>query len=310
MPDHPNHQRVDISDEVRQALADGSPMVALETSGLIGSSYPGNLDMVLAVDEEARRNGALPVRIGVINGRARVGLSEDELRVLAQDPAARKLSDRDLAAALVTAAHGGTTVAASLILSTAVGIKIFAVAGIGGVHRGAQTSFDISADLHRFASAPSLVVCAGAKSLLDPALTLEYLETQGIPVIGYLSSDFPGYYTRSTGHPVPTRIDDLHQIAATAELHWQLISDSSVLVTHPIPQEWSIDAGHLNSLVEQALEKAASADATGAALTPFVLAALSEATDGRSVEVNRAVLKSTITVAAQLAVAHATVRTR
>jgi pseudouridine-5'-phosphate glycosidase len=297
-----------VSDEVRTAIEDGGPVVAMETSVVAGGSYPNNLETALAVDRCAREEGAVPARVAVVDGVLRVGVSDTELERLAKAPDDKKISTRDLAVALHGGRTGGTTVSSSLIGTVAAGIRVFAVAGIGGVHRGAEVSFDVSADLTEFARSPVAVVCAGAKSLLDPALTLEYLETAGVPVIGYRSDDFPGYYTRSTGQSVPCRIDDLGHLAAVMHRHWGTVSDSSVLVTHPIEEEWSIDADLLNTMVEDALDEARTAGATGPALTPFVLSAITRATDGRSSLVNRAVLESTTRLAARLAVAEAATR--
>ncbi|WP_231493894.1 pseudouridine-5'-phosphate glycosidase [Nocardiopsis sp. CNT312] len=299
---------VTISDEVRAAVENGGPVVAMETSVVAGGSYPNNLETALAVDQCAREEGAVPARVAVIDGVLRVGVADAELERLAKAAGSGKISTRDLAVALHGGRTGGTTVSSSLIGTVAAGIRVFAVAGIGGVHRGAEVSFDVSADLTEFTRSPVAVVCAGAKSLLDPALTLEYLETVGVPVIGYRSDDFPGYYTRSTGQPVPHRIDDLGDLAAVAHRHWETVSGSSVLVTHPIEEEWSIDAELLNTMVEQALDEARATGARGPALTPFVLSALTEATDGRSSRVNRAVLESTTRLAARFAVAEAASR--
>ena len=296
-----------VSDEVRAAVGTGAAVVAMETSVVAGGSYPHNLETALAVDRCARDEGAVPARVAVIDGALRVGVSDDELERLAKAADSQKISTRDLAVALHGGRTGGTTVSSSLIATVAAGIRVFAVAGIGGVHRGAEVSFDISTDLTEFTRSPVAVVCAGAKSLLDPALTLEYLETVGVPVIGYRSDDFPGYYTRSTGQPVPYRIDDLGELAAVMHRHWGAVSRSSVVVTHPIEEEWSIDADLLNTMVEDALREARATGATGPALTPFVLAAISKATDGRSALVNRAVLESTTRLAARLAVAEAAV---
>ncbi|MEE2039434.1 pseudouridine-5'-phosphate glycosidase [Nocardiopsis sp. CT-R113] len=296
-----------VSEEVRAARADGLPVVALETSVVTGGRYPDNLETALAVDAAAREEGAVPARVAVIDGRFRVGVEDAELERLAAGPVDGKLSTRDLAHALHGGLTGGTTVSSSLIATVAAGVSVFAVAGIGGVHRGAETSFDVSTDLDQFTRSPVAVVCAGAKSLLDPGLTLEYLETVGVPVIGYRSDDFPGYYTRSTGHRVPHRLDRLEDVVGVMHRHWGLVAGSSVLVTHPIAEEWSLDADLLDRLVEEALAEARREGASGAGLTPFVLSAISKATDGRSGAVNRAVLLSTTRLAARLAVAEAEV---
>lgn len=304
----PARSAVVISEEVGAALARQEPVVAMETSVVTGGTYPHNLETTLAVDQCAREEGAIPARVALIDGVLRVGVTDAELELLAKGPVSGKISTRDMAVALHSGATGGTTVSASLIGAVEAGLQVFAVAGIGGVHRGAESSFDISADLTEFSRSPMAVVCAGAKSLLDPALTLEYLETAGVPVIGYQSDDFPGYYTRSTGCPVPHRLDTLEDVVRTAHKHWSLVSSSSVLLTHPISEKWSIDPDLLSSMVERALSEADKVGASGSKLTPFVLEAIARATDGRSALVNRAVLESTTRLAARLAVVEAAVR--
>ncbi|WP_285729278.1 pseudouridine-5'-phosphate glycosidase [Nocardiopsis sp. ATB16-24] len=299
-----------VSEEVGAALACREPVVAMETSVLTGGTYPHNLETALAVDQRARDEGAVPARVALVDGVLRVGVTDTELELLAKGPAEGKISTRDMAVALHNGATGGTTVSSSLVGAVEAGIRVFAVAGIGGVHRGAEVSFDISADLTEFSRSPVAVVCAGAKSLLDPALTLEYLETAGVPVIGYRSDEFPGYYTRTTGCPVPHRLDDLEDVVGVMHKHWAAVSASSVLVTHPISEEWSIDSDLLNSMVASALEEARATGASGPDLTPFVLSAIAQATDGRSALVNRAVLESTTRLAARLAVVEASVRSQ
>ena len=292
---------LEVSDELRAAKVQGLPIVGLETSGITSGTYPHNLEIALAVDASARDEGAVPARVAVIDGQLKIGLNRAELEQLARTEPGVKLSNRDLAVAIAQGLTGGTTVSASLLIAEKAGLAVFAVAGIGGVHRGAEKSFDISADLAQFASSPLAVVCAGAKSLLDPALTIEYLETAGIPVIGYQSDYFPGYYTESTGVKVPHRLDDLADVVRAMHAHWNYVSRSAVLVTHPIAAEWSIDAAELDRLVDEALLAAASSGASGAGLTPFVLSAISHATAGRSVKVNDEVLLSTTRLGAQLA---------
>jgi pseudouridine-5'-phosphate glycosidase len=305
----PGSRGVVVSEEVSAALAERAPVVAMETSVVTGGSHPQNLETALTVDSAARAEGAVPARVAVIGGELRVGVSDDELTALARDSEGRKIGARDLAVALHRGVTGGTTVSAALVGAVRAGIRVFSVAGIGGVHRGAETSFDISHDLVQFTRSPVAVVCAGAKSLLDPSLTLEYLETMGIPVIGFRSDCFPGYYTRSSGHPVPHRLDELADVVDVLHRHWTAVGNSAVLVTQPIEDEWSVDADLLDGLVAGALREATDAGATGSALTPFVLSALSRATKGRSSEVNRAVLVSTTRLAARLAVVEARVRT-
>lgn len=290
-----------ISDEILDAQHSGIPLLGLESSGITGGVYPHNLEIAEAVDQAARDDGVIPARVGVIHGQLRVGLSKADLEQLALAKNAPKISNRDLGISVAQKITGGTTVSASLHIAAQIGIAVFAVAGIGGVHRGAETSFDVSADLAQFTRSSIAVVCAGAKSLLDPGLTLEYLETAGVPVIGYRSDFFPGYYTQSTGFAVPHRVDELDDIVRAVHAHWDAAPSTAVLVTHPIAEKWSIDAIMLDGLVADALEAAAAAGESGARLTPFVLSALSKATAGRSTQVNDAVLLSTTKVGALLA---------
>lgn len=297
-----------ISDEVQSALREGSPVVGLESSNVTGGKYPVNLEIAHQIDDAVRSRGAIPARVAVIRGALQVGTSEADLELLAHSPDIEKVSNRELGTVMSRGQTAGTTVSASLVAASQAGLRVFGVAGIGGVHRGADTSLDISADLTQFALSPLLVVCAGAKSLLDPRLTLEWLETHGIPVIGYKYDDFPGYLARSTGEPVPVRSDDLTEIANIAHFHWREVGPTSVLVTSPIQSNEGIDSQHLNALISDALRAAEEEGARGAGLTPFVLSALSSATGGRTAEVNRAVLMDTVTLAADIAVAEAQVQ--
>lgn len=295
------HTAILVAEEISDAQRRGLAVLGLESSGITSGKYPQNLEIAEAVDQAARAEGVIPARVAVIEGQLRIGLSTAELERLARCEHSPKISNRDLGISVAQQVTGGTTVSASLHLAARAHVAVFAVAGIGGVHRGAETSFDISADLVQFTKSPIAVVCAGTKSLLDPGLTLEYLETAGVPVIGYRSDYFPGYYTQSTGILVPHRLDALDDIVRTAHAHWSSAPSTAVLVTHPIPAEWSIDATLLDGLVTDALAAAAAAGASGAQLTPFVLSAISKATAGHSTQVNEAVLLSTTRVGALLA---------
>lgn len=297
-----------ISEEIQTALQDGIPVVGLESSNVTGGKYPANLEIAHEIDDTVRSRGAVPARVAVINGTLQVGTSPADLELLAQAADVEKVGNRELATVMARGQTAGTTVSASLVAAGQAGLRVFGVAGIGGVHRGADTSFDISADLPQFALSPLLVVCAGAKSLLDPRLTLEWLETHGIPVIGYKYDDFPGYFAQSTGEPVPARSDDLTEIANIAHHHWREVGLTSVLVTSPIRSDEGIDSERLNELISDALRAAEEEGARGGGLTPFVLRALSDATGGRTAEVNRAVLMDTVTLAADVAVAEARVQ--
>lgn len=297
-----------VEASVRAAVESGAPVVGLESSNITGGTFPANLELAHELDSTVREHGATPARIAVLDGRIHVGLTPEQLERLARSSDTAKVGSRDLAATLHRGLTAGTTVSASLIGAAAAGLTVFAVAGIGGVHRGAATSFDISTDLTQLARTPLAVVCAGAKSLLDPRLTLEYLETLGVPVIGYRSESFPAYLAVSSGEPVPLRSDDLGEIAAIARRHWAEVGQEAVLVTAPVPAHLALDEDVLRRSVDDALDAAAKAGVTGAPLTPFVLSELARVTQGASSLANRAALVSTVAVAAQLAVADARLR--
>ncbi|GAA1917051.1 pseudouridine-5'-phosphate glycosidase [Streptomyces sodiiphilus] len=293
-----------VSEEVADAMASGHPVVALESSGVVqGLPYPLNLETALGIDAAIRANGAVPARTAIVNGRFAVGMSPEQLEMFATSPDMPKISTRDIGPALASGGHGGTTVSASLVAAGHVGIEVFAVAGIGGVHFGAQQSFDVSADLIEFTRHRVTTVCAGAKSLLDPALTLEYLETQGVPVVGYRCDDFPAYYCVSSGQRNPRRIDNLTELAAAARLHWQAGNRGGFLVTHPIAEEDSLPSEEIYGLIHRTQTDAARAGISGPAMTPHILSKVSAATKGRTAEANRSVLLSTSALAAQVAVA-------
>lgn len=291
-----------ILPEVCDALAADWPVVALESSVVTGGKWPANTDCALAVEQAIRDNGALPARIALLNGKLHIGLSREETTRLSQHSDSAKVGARDLGWALATGKSAGTTVSASLIACQQVGIKVFSVAGIGGVHYGAAETLDISTDLIQFTRSKVAVVCAGAKSMLDPALTLEYLETHGVPVVGYRWSDFPGYYTRSTSQQVPLRLDHLNQIALLIDHHWQLASSGGVLVTHPVSEKDSLDSVWLNGLIQDAVKWCQQKGIHGQAVTPEILKIISAASEGKSDLINRSVLISTAALAAKLAV--------
>jgi pseudouridine-5'-phosphate glycosidase len=291
-----------LSDEVAAALADGRPVVALESTifSNLGLPSPANaeaLDRCLAV---IRSGGAVPAVTAVLDGVARVGLGPDEHdRILGS---ARKVAERDLAVAIAQRwEFGATTVSASLALSAAVGVSVFATGGIGGVHRGAETSGDVSADLDAVAHHAVVTVCAGAKAFLDLARTLEYLETVGVPVLGWQHDDFPAFYTRSSGLPVPHRVETAAEVAAV--LAHRTRDRSGVLVGVPIPAADELDPVELDAVLTAALGECDAAGITGAAITPFVLGRIGEATDGRSVPANLALAENNARVAASVAVA-------
>jgi pseudouridylate synthase len=293
-----------VSEEVRDALAAGRPVVALETTIVThGMPYPENVRTARALEEEIRVGGAVPATIAVLDGAIRVGLSEAELERLATAKDVLKLSRNDLAYAIATGRPGATTVAATMICARLAGIRVFVTGGIGGVHRGAENTFDISADLEELARTSVAVVCAGAKALLDLPKTLEYLETRGVPVIGYGTSEFPAFWSRSSGLPVPLRLDSPIEIARLLGLKWSLGLEGGALVANPIAAADEIPAAEMSRYIDSVVAEAAAQRISGKAVTPFILARLVEVTQGRSLAANIALVRSNARVGAALAAA-------
>lgn len=293
-----------VSEEVQDALASRRPVVALETTIVThGMPYPENVATARSLEAEIRARGAVPATIAVMNGGVRVGLSESELEALATAKHVLKVSRNDLAYAIATCRPGATTVAATMICAQLAGIRVFATGGIGGVHRGAESTFDISADLEELARTSVAVVCAGAKALLDLGKTLEYLETRGVPVIGYRTSEFPAFWSRSSGLPVPLRLDCPSEIARLLELKWSLGLEGGAVVANPVDPADEIPCAEMAGYIEIAVEEAAARGVVGKAVTPFILARLVEITHGRSLRANIALVQSNARLAADLAVA-------
>ena len=287
---------------IADALQHGTPVVALETSVLAqGLPIPHNADAAHRMSYAVERVGAVPALTAVAAGVATLGLTSDELQRFLLRDGVRKVSARDLGACIVQGADGATTVAASLTLAHAGGIEVFSTGGIGGVHRGA--AFDESADLHALARTPLVVVCAGAKSILDLPATLERLETLGVPVIGYRTSELPGFFTIGTGLRVPQRAESADEIARIARAHWALGERSAVLVVQPPPAHVALEQRVVDVAVASAVRDAAAAGITGAALTPFLLGAVLAATGGASLPANLALLEANAELAAHIAVA-------
>lgn len=279
---------LDISPEVAAALADGKPVVALESTIIShGMPWPQNYETACQVEQIIRDAGAVPATIAILDGRLKAGLSDAEIQVLAkagQDVA--KCSRRDLPYVIARGQHGATTVAATMIIADLAGIRVFATGGIGGVHRGAQQSFDISADLQELAHTSVAVVCAGAKSILDLALTREYLETQGVPVLGYQTETLPAFYTRDSDETVDYRLDSDAEIADFLAAKWALGLDGGVVIANPIPTEFAMDKAAIDAAIEQALSEALEQGIAGKASTPFLLARVAELTGGDSLASN------------------------
>lgn len=282
------NQYLDISPEVAAALANNQPIVALESTIIShGMPWPQNAQTAKKVEQLIRDNGAVPATIAIINGRLKAGLSSDEIDTLGQAGlSVIKCSRRDLPFVVATQQHGATTVAATMIIAAMAGIKVFATGGIGGVHRGAETSFDISADLQELAKTNVAVVCAGAKSILDLGLTREYLETQGVPVLGYQTESLPAFYTRESDHSVDYNLTSAEQIAEFLAAKWSMQLNGGVVIANPIPTEFAMDKALIDNAIEQALAEATEQGVKGKQSTPFLLARVAELTGGNSLASN------------------------
>jgi len=293
-----------VSPEVKKALAAGKPVVALESTIIThGMPYPQNLDMAKKVEAIVREHGAVPATIAIMDGRFCVGVSGEDLERLAlEGHKAAKASRRDVAALLVKGEMAGTTVATTMQIAALAGIQVFATGGIGGVHRGAEDTFDISADLEELSRTPVAVICAGAKSILDIGKTLEVLETNGVPVIGYGTDDFPAFWAPVSGHKVDHRMDDVADIARVIALQAEL-GMGGVLVANPIPAADALDAKAIEARIAEAIAGAEAEGVSRKALTPFLLKRIFELTDGKSLVANIALVENNAKVAAQIAVA-------
>ncbi|HEY9122212.1 MAG TPA: pseudouridine-5'-phosphate glycosidase [Brevefilum sp.] len=291
-----------FSKQIVHANQFGAPIVALEST-VITHGLPRPDNLLLAVDMEniVREHGATPATIAIIDGEIHIGLSEEELSILANRDDTRKISVRDLGIALAAGLSGGTTVASTLFVSALANIKVFATGGIGGVHRGAP--FDVSADLTQLGKSPVVVVCAGAKAILDLPATREVLETQGVPVIGYQTDEFPAFYTRSSGLGVDARVDTPEEAAKIAIEAWEAGITSAILLVVPPPEESALSPDEMESAIQTALQEAESAAIHGAETTPFLLKRVSELTGGESLRANLALLKNNAKVAAQVSAA-------
>jgi pseudouridine-5'-phosphate glycosidase len=289
-----------IAPEVGRALAEGAPVVALESALIThGFAPPANLHIARRMDAAVRDEGALPATIAVVEGEPRVGLSDEALARLAAARSARKVSLRDLPLVVAQAASGGTTVAATMYLAHQAGIGVFATGGIGGVHRGHPE--DISADLPALAAISIVVVCAGAKAILDLPRTLEYLETHAVPVIGYGSEEFPAFYSRRSGLKVDARVETPEEVAQIVQARGELGLPAALLVCAPVPETDELPAGEAEAAIAQAVGEAEAANVSGKALTPFLLARLVELTGGRARQANEALLLNNARVAARIA---------
>lgn len=290
------------SPEVTQALADGAPIVALESTIIThGMPYPDNLETACEVEQVVRDAGAVPATIAIIGRKIRIGLDDETLEDLAQADDVMKLSRADLAVAVANGRTGATTVAATMICAELAGIAVFATGGIGGVHKGAETSFDISADLSELSQTAVTVICAGAKAILDLPKTLEVLETLGVPVIGYQTDDFPAFWSRVSGLSAPLRMDTAEEIAKAHKMRGRLGLQGGQLVANPIPLESEIDADYLNPIIAQAVSEADAQNIAAKEVTPFLLGRIVELTDGVSLKSNIALVKNNARLGAEVA---------
>jgi pseudouridine-5'-phosphate glycosidase len=293
-----------LSEEVAVALRDGAPVVALESTIIShGMPYPRNVEMAVEVEGIVRDGGAVPATIAILDGVPRIGLSRDELEVLASHGDVAKVSLRDLPYVVATRAHGATTVASTMRLAALAGIRVFVTGGLGGVHRGAETSFDVSADLTELGQTDVAVVSAGVKSILDIGLTLESLETLGVPVVGFGTDEFPSFYSRTSGHRAPMRLDSVEQLAAMMRAKWDLGLSGGIAVANPVPADEEMPAEEIGALIEQALGECAERGIHGKDITPFLLGRIVELSGGRSLETNIALVRSNARLGAALAVA-------
>ncbi|OIJ39736.1 pseudouridine-5'-phosphate glycosidase [Massilia timonae] len=293
-----------FSPEVAAARAAGKPIVALESTIIShGMPYPQNVHTAREVEQVIRDAGAVPATIAIIGGKICVGLSEDQLETLGSSPDAIKVSRRDLPYVLAQGRLGATTVAATMICAELAGIEVFVTGGIGGVHRGAETSFDISADLQELAQTSVAVVCAGVKSILDIGLTLEYLETHGVPVLAVGQPGFPAFFTRDSGFKADFQLDSPEEQAAFIRTKWQLGLKGGVVVSNPVPAESAMAPDEIDAIIHQSLGEAQQQAVTGKQVTPFLLARIKELTGGRSLATNIALVKHNALVGARLAVA-------
>ncbi|KXS48318.1 MAG: Indigoidine synthase A family protein [Halanaerobium sp. 4-GBenrich] len=297
---------LEIKAEVKEALESGKPVVALESTIIAhGMPYPQNIETALEIEDIIRANGAVPATIGIIDGKIKVGLTKEEVEFLGESDEIVKVSRRDLPVVLAEKKHGATTVAGTMIAADLAGIKIFVTGGVGGVHRGAETSFDVSADLEELKKTSVAVIAAGAKSILDLGLTLEKLESFGVPVLGYQTEELPAFYSRHSGFNVDYKLENPEHTADILQAKWELGLEGGVLIANPVPEADEIEYSVINEKIEQALTEAESQGISGKELTPFLLDRIKEITAGKSLETNIALVRNNAVVGAKIAKAFA-----
>lgn len=298
-------QYLSYSTEVKEALETGKAIVALESTIIShGMPYPQNVITAKEVEQIIRDHGAVPATIAILDGQIKIGLSDEELEVLGNSKDVAKASRRDLPYLLATKRKGATTVAATMICADLAGIRIFVTGGIGGVHRGAENTMDISADLEELAKTNVAVICAGAKSILDIGLTLEYLETKGVPVVGYQTDFLPAFYTRTSPFSVNFRADDAQTIVAMLKAKWELNLTGGAVIANPIREEDALEEAFITDIIERALSEANENGIVGKNVTPFLLGKVKELTEGKSLVANIALVKHNATIGAEIAVAY------
>ena len=293
---------LDIHPDVEKAIKNKEPVVALESTIIShGMPYPKNVETALMVEDTVRSNKAVPATIAIINGRLKVGLTDEEIEFLATNEEVKKVSRRDLPITVAQKLSGSTTVASTMIIANLAKIAVFATGGIGGVHRGAENTLDISADLEELANTNVCVVCAGAKAILDIGLTLEYLETKGVPVIGYKTSELPAFYSSESGFDVDYKIDSALEIAEILKTKWSLSIDGGVLVTNPIPVAFELESSIMNEAINEAIIEANNENISGKEITPYLLSKVNELTEGKSLDANIKLIQNNANLASKIA---------
>ena len=294
---------LDVHPEVENALNSKQPIVALESTIIShGMPYPENIETALMVEDTVRINNAIPATIAIIKGRLKVGLTKKEIEFLATNDEVRKISRRDLAITVSQKLSGSTTVASTMIIAHLAKIAVFATGGIGGVHRGAEKTLDISADLEELSRTNVCVVCAGAKSILDIGLTLEYLETKGVPIIGYKTSDLPAFYSSKSGFNVDYRVDSAFDISEILKTKWSLSINGGVLITNPIPKTFELELTMMNEAINKAIIEAEKEKITGKEITPYLLSKVNEITQGKSLNANIKLIQNNAVLATKIAI--------
>ena len=293
---------LDIHPDVEKAIKNKEPVVALESTIIShGMPYPKNVETALMVEDTVRSNKAVPATIAIINGRLKVGLTNEEIEFLATNEEVKKVSRRDLPITVAQKLSGSTTVASTMIIASLAKIAVFATGGIGGVHRGAENTLDISADLEELANTNVCVVCAGAKAILDIGLTLEYLETKGVPVIGYKTSELPAFYSSESGFDVDYKMDSALEIAEILKTKWSLSIDGGVLVTNPIPVAFELESSIMNEAINEAIIEANNENISGKEITPYLLSKVNELTEGKSLDANIKLIQNNANLASKIA---------